>query len=140
LNLKMGGPSVFPKLPKGLGTRGGWPVTTDPKERDRRSVYVFVRRNLRYPLFQTFDMPDTHEPCARRTVTTTAPQSLMLLNDDVVLELAQSFAGRLLRDTQEVHRKGAESGRSRNRTALGPQSGLGPFHGHPAPAQMDADA
>src|SRR5439155_23984458 len=101
LNLKMGGPSVFPKLPKGLGTRGGWPVTADPKERDRRSVYVFVRRNLRYPLFQAFDMPDTHEPCARRTLTTTAPQSLMLLNDDVVLELAQSFAGRLLGPTKD---------------------------------------
>lgn len=96
LNLKMGGPSVFPPLPKGLGMRGSWPVTADPRERDRRSVYVFVRRNLRYPLFQTFDMPDTHEPCARRMVTTTAPQSLMLLNDDVVLDLAQSFAGRLL--------------------------------------------
>jgi hypothetical protein len=99
LNLKMGGPSIFPELPKGIGTRGGWPVTADPQEWNRRSVYIFVRRNLRYPLFQALDMPDTHETCARRTVTTTAPQALMLLNDEMVLRQAQAFAGRLLRET-----------------------------------------
>src|SRR5207302_3941746 len=107
LNLKMGGASIFPELPPGMGTRGGWPVTADPAERNRRSVYVFVRRNLRYPLFQAFDMPDTHEPCARRTITTTAPQSLMLLNDDVVLDLARSFAGRLLAVSGDIHRRAA---------------------------------
>jgi hypothetical protein len=99
LNPRMGGPSVFPELPQGVETRGGWPLTKEATERDRRSVYVFVRRNLRYPFFQAFDMPDTHEPCARRSVTTTAPQALMLLNDDVVLRYAQAFAGRLLRET-----------------------------------------
>jgi hypothetical protein len=98
LNLKMGGPSIFPELPRGVGTRGGWPVTADPRERDRRSIYIFVRRNLRYPLFQAFDFPDTHEPCARRSVTTTAPQALMLLNDEIVFRQAQSFAGRVLRE------------------------------------------
>ena len=60
----MAGPSIFPELPEGVSTRGGWPVTADPAERNRRSVYVFVRRNLRYPLFEAFDFPDTHEPCA----------------------------------------------------------------------------
>lgn len=98
LNPKMGGPSIFPELPEGVSTRGGWPITKDEAERNRRSVYVFVRRNMRYPLFEAFDFPDTHEPCARRSVTNTAPQALMLFNSDLALKPAQAMAGRLLRE------------------------------------------
>ncbi len=95
LNPKMGGPSVFPELPPGMESRGGWKVTPDPAERNRRSVYVFVRRNTRYPMFESFDMPDTHESCARRNVTTAAPQALFLLNSRLTLEWAQAFAERV---------------------------------------------
>jgi hypothetical protein len=98
LNTKMGGPSVFPELPIGLEGRGGWKVTKDKEERNRRSIYVFVRRNTRYPLFETFDMPDTHESCARRNVTTSPLQALTMLNDKVSLEWAANFAGRVLRE------------------------------------------
>jgi hypothetical protein len=96
LNPKMGGPSVFPELPPGVNPRGGWKKGEEPAEQNRRSVYVFVRRNLRYPMFEAFDMPDTHESCARRAVTTTAPQALVLMNSKQVLASAQSLAGRLL--------------------------------------------
>ena len=96
LNASIGGPSVFPDLPPGMEVRGGWKKDEKEELKGRRSVYVFVRRNSRYPLFQAFDMPDTHESCARREVTTTAPQALSLLNDKVVLKAAESFAGRLL--------------------------------------------
>ena len=100
LNTRMGGPSVFPELPPGMNSRGGWKVTEDPGERNRRSVYVFVRRNTRYPMFETFDMPDTHESCPRRHVTTTAPQALTMLNSKLSLEWAQAFAGRILRSAR----------------------------------------
>jgi hypothetical protein len=97
LNLEMGGPSVLPELPAGITPpRGGWNVTPDPAERDRRSIYVFVRRNLRYPMFRVFDMPDTHESCPRRDATVTAPQALELLNSKQVLESAEHFAGRVI--------------------------------------------
>ncbi|MEW6161287.1 MAG: DUF1549 and DUF1553 domain-containing protein, partial [Verrucomicrobiota bacterium] len=96
LNPKMGGPSVFPELPPGMSTRGGWKVSSDISERHRRSVYVFVRRNTRYPMFETFDMPDTHESCARRNVTTSPLQALTMLNSNLALEWAQGFAGRVL--------------------------------------------
>ena len=43
-----------------------WPVSADAAERNRRSVYVFVKRNLRYPLFAAFDAPDRNETCSRR--------------------------------------------------------------------------
>jgi hypothetical protein len=97
LNTNMGGPSVFPELPAGLEGRGGWKVTTNGTERNRRSVYVFVRRNTRYPMFETFDMPDTHESCARRNVTTSPLQALTMLNDKLTIEWAESFAGRVLK-------------------------------------------
>jgi mono/diheme cytochrome c family protein len=95
LNEKRGGPSMLPELPAGL-TAAAWAPSTDLGERDRRSIYVYVKRNLRYPLFEAFDMPDTHESCPRREVTTTATQALMLLNDETSLRLARAFAGRLV--------------------------------------------
>ena len=70
LNLKMGGPSVFPEIPAGIEGHG-WKPSLEEAQRDRRSIYVFVRRNVRYPMFEAFDMPDTHETCARRYNTTT---------------------------------------------------------------------
>jgi len=97
LNTKMGGPSVFPELPAGMPTpRGGWNVNEQLDERNRRSVYVFVRRNTRYPMFDSFDMPDPHESCARRNVTISPLQALTLLNSKLSLEWAQSFADRVL--------------------------------------------
>ncbi|MCI0337098.1 MAG: DUF1549 and DUF1553 domain-containing protein [Acidobacteria bacterium] len=96
LNLQMGGPSVFPEIPQGMEVRGGWKRNEIEEAKNRRSIYVFVRRNSRYPMFQAFDMPDTHESCSRRSMTTTAPQALNLLNDRVILQAAQSFASRVL--------------------------------------------
>jgi hypothetical protein len=86
-------------LPAGVVTRGGWKKQEDPSEADRRSVYVFVRRNTRYPMFEVFDMPDTHESCPRRNATVTAPQALELLNNELVLDWARSLATRVSNDT-----------------------------------------
>lgn len=96
MNWQMGGPSVFPEIPKEMDVRGGWNRKESAEARNRRSIYVFMRRNSRYPMFQAFDLPDSHESCARRSVTTTAPQALNLLNDKVILSAAQAFAGRVL--------------------------------------------
>ncbi|MBL9127820.1 MAG: DUF1553 domain-containing protein [Verrucomicrobiales bacterium] len=108
LNSKRGGPGVFPELPKGMESRGGWPVSAEVDERDRRSVYVFVRRNTRYPMFEAFDMPDTHESCARRNVTTSPVQALTLLNSTVVWDLARSFAARVLGEAGNDSRRQIE--------------------------------
>jgi hypothetical protein len=98
LNANVGGPSVMPELPDGMpAPRGGWKVSP-PEERNRRSVYIFVRRNTRYPMLESFDMPDTHETCGRRNQTITPMQALSLLNDKVTLDWARAFAGRVLRE------------------------------------------
>ncbi|HMC27009.1 MAG TPA: DUF1553 domain-containing protein [Verrucomicrobiae bacterium] len=97
LNAKIAGPSIFPELPTGMPTpRGGWKVNAEAAERNRRSIYVFVRRNTRYPLFESLDMPDPHESCARRNVTTSPIQALHLFNSKMTLEWAQYFAGRVI--------------------------------------------
>ena len=74
--------------------RGGWKLSA-ADERNRRSVYIFVRRNTRYPMLEAFDMPDTHESCSRRNVTTTAPQALTMLNDKVALRVGAGLRRRV---------------------------------------------
>jgi hypothetical protein len=98
LSTKMYGPGVFPPLPSGVVTRGGWKKDEDPSEANRRSVYVFVRRNTRYPMFEAFDMPDTHESCARRNSTVTPGQALELMNNELVFEWSKDLAKRVSND------------------------------------------
>ena len=59
LNEKRGGESVRPELPEGISAAYAWKPTADARERNRRSIYLFVRRNLREPLLESLDMPDT---------------------------------------------------------------------------------
>jgi len=99
LNLRMGGPSVKPELPPAVRKDSfSWKPTQDPVERARRSIYMFVRRGLRHPLMEAFDMPDTHISCDRRSLTTTPLQALTLLNDKWTLDRARAFAGGVLRE------------------------------------------
>ena len=98
LNPAMKGPSVFPELPpelSKLSSKGAvWPVSPRLADRRRRSLYVFVRRNLRYPFFEVFDRPDTNASCPQRPVTTIAPQALSLLNSSLARDSARALAAR----------------------------------------------
>lgn len=76
VNTKMYGPGVFPPLPRSVETRGRWNKIESSSEITRRSVYVFVRRNTRCPLFEAFDMADTHESCTGRMHTVNPTQAL----------------------------------------------------------------
>ena len=102
LNPRMGGPSVFPELPaelKRLSSKGAvWPISPNDEDRQRRSLYVFVRRNLRFPFFEVFDRPDTNASCPRRPVTTIAPQALSLLNSQLAHDTARALAARVDRE------------------------------------------
>ncbi len=96
LNDKIGGPSVFPPLASeaAKGT-GGWTVTADKREHDRRSIYIFARRNLRFPLLESFDLPDSNLSCPKRECSTTAPQALALLNAADVIDASKSLADKI---------------------------------------------
>ena len=99
LSDRKGGPGVRPPLPKEITAtllRNHWPVSKDEEDHRRRSIYLFARRNLRYPLFDLFDSPALAESCARRPVSTTAPQSLALLNSEFVSVSAKRLAKHVL--------------------------------------------
>jgi hypothetical protein len=96
LNPRMYGPSARPKLPGGLGSYA-WKPDARPEDQNRRSIYVFAKRNLRYPLFDAFDLPDMHNSCARRVRTTTAPQALLMVNSELTLEETQRWSASLLK-------------------------------------------
>jgi len=108
LNTKMSGPGVFPPVPPGAvsalsasAAAGGWSSEKDPAQNNRRSVYIFVRRNLRYPMLQEFDTPNTFEAWHTRKNTVTPSQSLDILNNDLILQWAQAFAGRVMSDARQ---------------------------------------
>ena len=54
---------------------GLWAVTKDVKQHTRRSIYLFAKRNVRQPLLEAFDQPDTLTSCADRAKSTFAPQA-----------------------------------------------------------------
>ena len=99
LNLKRGGPGVYPKLPQavlaGQSRPGaGW-GNSSPEEASRRSIYVFAKRSLGVPELELLDSPDTTSSCEQRAVSTTAPQALTFINGTWVQEQAAAFARRL---------------------------------------------
>jgi hypothetical protein len=62
----------------------------------RRSLYLPVVRNNLYDVFQLLDAPDAAIPNGDRATTTVAPQALLMLNSDFVMQSAGDFAGRLM--------------------------------------------
>ncbi|MBW8777963.1 MAG: DUF1553 domain-containing protein [Burkholderiales bacterium] len=101
LEEKRGGPSVYPPIPLNFdigGQRNRWQTSEDPRDHNRRSLYVFVLRNSPYPLLDTFDWANPQLPHFRRDVTTTAPQALALVNSDLVLGWSQALAGRVIQE------------------------------------------
>jgi hypothetical protein len=62
----------------------------------RRSLYLPVVRNNLYDVFQLLDAPDAAIPTGDRATTTVAPQALLMLNSDFVMQAATDLAGRLL--------------------------------------------
>ena len=96
---KVGGPSVFPPIPDSLGAGAAqWKVSKDKKDQNRRSLYIFTRRSLPYPLLDTFDMATAQEAHSKRDVTTTPLQSLALFNSDIVFGWSQDLAGRVINE------------------------------------------
>ena len=98
LDDKLGGPSVFAPVPGNLGAGNLWKVSKDPKDWNRRSIYVFTRRSVPYPLLQTFDMASAQQVHSKRDVTTTPLQALTLFNNDTVFGWSQALAGRVIRE------------------------------------------
>jgi len=105
LDETLGGPPVYPPQPL-LANQAGqnentWKTSENPRDQNRRSVYVFVKRNNPYPLLDTFDWANPQVVHGKREVTTTAPQALALINSDLVFGWSQVLAGRVIREAGE---------------------------------------
>jgi hypothetical protein len=102
LNLKAGGPGVYPPIPKevlaGQSVPGsGW-GNSPPEEASRRSVYVHVKRSLLVPILSQHDMADTDSSCAVRFTTTVPTQALGMINGEFTNEQAERLAERFERE------------------------------------------
>jgi len=99
LDRAMHGPGIHPYIDPDLfqaSTDRTWPGRpVGDAGTWRRSLYVFSKRSIRYPMFEAFDQPDMVTSCARRNDSIVAPQALLLMNNAEVSLQAQKFAERL---------------------------------------------
>ncbi|MCA9038916.1 MAG: DUF1553 domain-containing protein, partial [Planctomycetaceae bacterium] len=65
-------------------------------EQFRRSVYVQVIRSKPHTMLRTFDAPQVVVNCDKRTVSTVAPQALLMMNSDFSLETSTNMAEQLM--------------------------------------------
>jgi len=102
INLAMGGPPVAPPLAgdeiASLREKWHWVVSADPVQHTRRGIYILVRRNFQFPMFDVFDAPVTAVSCPVRDVTTVATQALWGLNNQTVFRQAMHMAGRIVKE------------------------------------------
>jgi Protein of unknown function (DUF1553)/Protein of unknown function (DUF1549)/Planctomycete cytochrome C/Concanavalin A-like lectin/glucanases superfamily len=99
---KVGGPSVYPYQPAGFWGEGGASETdysykqAEGADLYRRSLYTVWRRNFLMPSFAALDAP-TREVCvARRILTNTPLQALVLMDDPTFVEASRLLAQRAI--------------------------------------------
>lgn len=112
LNPKMGGPGVKPRIRPDLlpaSQRNKWPeLAADGPEQWRRSVYIYAKRQLLFPLLELFDAPTTTDVCNLRTESVVPTQALLLMNDDFVNDQAGRLAARVKKEAGADVEKQAE--------------------------------
>ena len=106
INLVVGGEPIFPFIPADILVgqfRGKWENTPEGPAAWRRGVYVYRRRSLPYPMFDTFDHPDMNVTAGARNVSTVPTQALTLLNNPFVLSQARFMAERVAREASDPY-------------------------------------
>ncbi|MEQ8211599.1 MAG: DUF1549 and DUF1553 domain-containing protein [Lacipirellulaceae bacterium] len=102
LNLKMYGPSIYPKLSAEVRATQSRPGAdwgeSSPREQARRSIYIHIKRSLIPPELAAFDFPETDTSCETRFNTTQAAQALNLLHSEFLQAQSAHFAKRVTSD------------------------------------------
>jgi hypothetical protein len=124
LSPRIGGPSVKPYQPEGLWEESGTGkhyVQDKGEGLYRRSLYTFWRRTAPPPSMLIFDAPSREVCTARREITTTPLQALVLLNDPQFVEAGRMLAEQLVRhcgqDVEACIARGFRLAIGRNPTA-----------------------
>ncbi len=99
LNMTMGGPGfrLYKYTVDNVATY--YPLENFDPSTFRRAVYQQTARSVKDDLMSLYDCPDSTAPDPKRVVTTTALQALSLLNSTFIIDQANFFAERLIRET-----------------------------------------
>jgi hypothetical protein len=101
LNPAMGGPGIKPRIRSELlpaSQRNKWPlIASEGPAHWRRSVYIYSKRQLLFPLLELFDAPNTTDVCDCRLASIVPTQALLLMNDEFVDDQARRFADLLMK-------------------------------------------
>jgi len=100
LSAKVGGPSVFPPIPKSVtdltyNSSFKWKTSTGD-DRYRRGMYTYFKRTAPHPNLITFDCPDSNVTNVERDSSNTPIGALVTMNNEVYVEAAQVLVRRVL--------------------------------------------
>jgi hypothetical protein len=105
IDLSMGGPAIYPHVPEELlkavstgAQYGAYKNQPDGPAVWRRSVYMYTKRNLPFPMMVTFDQPDLNFAAGARLVSTLPTQALTLMNNAFVVRQAGILADRVKKE------------------------------------------
>ena len=87
-------PFPFPKEEK-WGFSQHHPFNADYQS-NRRSVYLMMKRMKNDPFFAIFDGADRNATTPIRNESVTTPQTLFVMNNELVYQAAEGFAGKIL--------------------------------------------
>ena len=73
-----------------------------PTSHLRRSIYILNRRHYHLSMLTTFDQPFLTANCTYRRPSAVVTQALTMLNDDFVIEQAEQFAQRVIREADDA--------------------------------------
>ncbi len=110
LHPKKSGPSVYSNLSQEIRdtanpvSLSSWGKSAND-EQNCRSVFLIVKRSLKDPILESFDFANSTSPVGQRPITTVAPQSLMMLNDEFVQKQSARLASRVLADSKTLDRR-----------------------------------
>ena len=112
LNPKAGGPGIKPRIPADMlvaSQRNKWPtVTQEGPTHWRRSVYIYVKRQLQFPLLELFDAPPSTQTCGLRQNSTVPTQALVLMNDEFTNDQSRYFARNVIQEVGDDPAKQAD--------------------------------
>ena len=67
----------------------------------KRAAFLPVVRNNLYTLFEQFDFPDPTMPTGSRNTTTVAPQALLMMNSELVMNAAKQLGASLIANSTD---------------------------------------
>ena len=104
LNTEMFGPSVYPDIDKevlkgqSIPGKDWYPERNTPQQKNRRSIYVFLKRSLLYPLLEAFDLAETDRTSPMRFASTQPTQALTMMNSTILNQAGKGLAERIIKE------------------------------------------